>query len=160
MAEPTHVYYLHDNGSLLCHRYIPGCEADYRESDFVRAFWRFGGAKRDQVWSMLVEALAAGANKDRVFDLAGKWGCDNADAHVYAASVGAQLALDGDRWCATRMDFVNLQESPAGFGDTALEAFADLAKTLGYVAQKTWGGAFARCLSVSDPATARGGAPC
>jgi hypothetical protein len=38
----------------------------------------------------------------------------------------AVLKLDGNKWCATRGDYVNLQESPAGFGDTELDAIADL----------------------------------
>lgn len=33
---------------------------------------------------------------------------------------------DGDKICATFDDFVNLQESPAGFGDTEAEAKANL----------------------------------
>lgn len=37
----------------------------------------------------------------------------NADINVF---------LDGDAWCATKDDFVNLQESPAGFGKTPREA--------------------------------------
>lgn len=38
------------------------------------------------------------------------------------------VRLDGNKWCATNPDFINLQESPAGFGDTPEEAIADLAK--------------------------------
>lgn len=34
--------------------------------------------------------------------------------------------LDGSAWCAVLPDFVNLQESPAGFGATPEEARADL----------------------------------
>ena len=33
---------------------------------------------------------------------------------------------DGASWCATLPGFINLQESPAGFGDTPEEAIADL----------------------------------
>lgn len=33
---------------------------------------------------------------------------------------------DGDAWVAHRSDFVDLQESLAGFGDTPLEALVDL----------------------------------
>jgi hypothetical protein len=33
---------------------------------------------------------------------------------------------DGDKRCATRPGFVDLQESPAGFGETDAEALADL----------------------------------
>lgn len=38
---------------------------------------------------------------------------------------------DGDKFCAVDPDFVNLQESPAGFGDTPEEARAALAKARG-----------------------------
>jgi hypothetical protein len=34
--------------------------------------------------------------------------------------------MDGNAWCATRHDFVNLQESPAGFGDTPMIALGEL----------------------------------
>lgn len=36
--------------------------------------------------------------------------------------------MDGNAWCAVHPDFINLQESPAGFGDTREEAIAALAK--------------------------------
>lgn len=37
------------------------------------------------------------------------------------------IKMDGNQWCATWPDFINLQESPAGFGDTPAEAIAELA---------------------------------
>ena len=37
---------------------------------------------------------------------------------------------DGDQICATLPDFINLQESPAGFGNTEMEALTDLIKAL------------------------------
>lgn len=38
------------------------------------------------------------------------------------------LKMDGNQWCATGPGFTNLQESPAGFGDTPEKAIADLQK--------------------------------
>lgn len=35
---------------------------------------------------------------------------------------GFHLLKDGDAWCAVGPEFVNLQRSPAGFGDTPEEA--------------------------------------
>ena len=52
----------------------------------------------------------------------------NEDGQVFAERVKLKLSKDGNQWCATFQDFINLQESQAGFGETALEAFADLAK--------------------------------
>ena len=36
------------------------------------------------------------------------------------------LQMDGDQICATYSDFRNLQESPAGFGDSIKNAVIDL----------------------------------
>ena len=36
--------------------------------------------------------------------------------------------MDGDQWCCVFGDFINLQESPAGFGNTQIEALKDLIK--------------------------------
>ena len=36
--------------------------------------------------------------------------------------------MDGDQWCCVFGDFINLQESPAGFGNTQIEALEDLNK--------------------------------
>lgn len=40
------------------------------------------------------------------------------------------VKLDGDQWCATDAGFVNLQESPAGFGKTPREAVEELRKSV------------------------------
>jgi hypothetical protein len=40
------------------------------------------------------------------------------------------IFMDGDSICATKKDFINLQKSPAGFGDTKAEAIAELEKQL------------------------------
>ena len=37
---------------------------------------------------------------------------------------------DGDKWCATWSDFINLQKSPAGFGDTKEEAIENLTEEM------------------------------
>ncbi len=37
--------------------------------------------------------------------------------------------MDGDQWCAVNRDFINLQESAAGFGDTREQAIAALSAT-------------------------------
>ena len=37
-----------------------------------------------------------------------------------------RLYKDGDKWCATEDDFVDLQISNAGFGDTEVMAVRDL----------------------------------
>jgi hypothetical protein len=40
------------------------------------------------------------------------------------------IFLEGDSWCATLFNFINLQESPAGFGFTQDEALENLNKEL------------------------------
>ena len=40
--------------------------------------------------------------------------------------VGIEVYKDGDKWCAVYENFVNLQESVAGFGDSPLGAIDQL----------------------------------
>lgn len=140
-------YYLHANGELIYKPESGETAADIRESPFARGLWPSDTADREGAWNMLVEALAAGARKERVMELADKWGCDDHDAQHYGGRVKATLTRDGNAWCATRYDFINLQESPAGFGDTCLEALASLCKDLGYRPATMWGDSFKGLLS-------------
>lgn len=55
--------------------------------------------------------------------------------------------MDGNAWCAVAKNFINLQESPAGFGDTALDALASLCKKLGFRGGKMWNATFADLLA-------------
>ena len=135
-------YYLHTNGELIYKRDLDGTVADIRESDFARALWPMDPSNRLGAWNFLVEGLAAGANPKHVKELADKWSCDNEDAAIYASHIAAKVYMDGNAWCATRADFENFQESPAGFGGTALEALAALCKELGYHPAKMWGASF------------------
>lgn len=123
-------YYLHTNGDLIFKRFEPE-----RDSPFVRRVWRVAIDDRGTAWLLLIEALALGANRVRIDELAQKWGVNDNDAPNFVKhatdSSGKKmfrLSKDGDRWCATFHDFVNLQELQVGFGDTCLEAFADLAR--------------------------------
>lgn len=135
-------YYLHTNGSLIYKRELGDTAADIRESDFARAMWPVDDRDRETAWNILVEALALGANKDRIEELAVKWGCTNDDAIHYANRVGCVLGKDEYKYMAGRKDFVDLNESPAGYGKTVLEAMADLCKRLGYTGGKMWNAGF------------------
>ena len=136
-------YYLHTNGDLIYKRDADGgAIADARESSFVRAVWPVYPESRACAWDILVESLAAGADKNRVFEIASKWDATNEDAANYAWALGFNLSMDGNQYCATRSDFVDLQNSPAGFGDTALEAISELVKELGYKPSKMWAASF------------------
>ncbi len=116
-------YYLHTNGDLI----LRSTEPEIEPGGFVVEVWPFFQS-RNCAWVILVEALARGAKKDRVQELAEKWSCNDDDAQIFVNQVGLKVFRDGDKWCATFADFTNLQESQAGFGDTALEALADLAR--------------------------------
>lgn len=141
--------YLHVNGDLIFKPSDNAC--DIRDSDLCRGLWFLDPSNRESAWTLLVESLAAGANRDRVFGLAQKWECDDADADTYAHRVGCIIKMDGNKWCAHRSDFENLQDSEAGFGDTALEAMANLAKQLGYMPNKMWGASFKDLLRTEQP---------
>jgi hypothetical protein len=135
-------YYLHTNGEVIFKREVGDTAADIRESDFARAMWPCDPSNREGAWNICVEALSLGAIKDRVKELSDKWQLTDEDAPIYADRVGAALKRDGNAWCATRKDFTDLQESPAGFGDTALEALAALCKEIGYKGGKMWNATF------------------
>ena len=135
-------YYLHTNNELIYKPDSDGIVADFRESDFVKAFWPFDGS-RESAWQILVEALSLEAKKERIFELAEKWKCTEGDALEFAARLMVTLGEDGNQKTATRFDFTNLAECPCGFGDTNLEALADLCSQLGFLGQKTWGKTFA-----------------
>jgi len=142
-------YYLHQNGSLI-YKNDPDACADIRESDFALALWPLNTAERACCWRILVEALAAGAEPVHVKQLAEHWNCDDEDAGRYASYLGARLFRDGDNWCATRADFVDIMSSPYGFGLTALDAFAALAKALGYKPATLCGLEFSSLVKVKD----------
>ena len=44
-------------------------------------------------------------------------------------NTGVNVIKDGDSWCATNEDFINLMQSDAGFGDSPNSAVADLLKS-------------------------------
>ena len=135
-------YYLHTNGTLIYKRDLDGTAADIRESPFARALWPMEPSDREGAWRILIEGLAAGANPEQIKELAKKWNCDDKDAEILADRWGINWWADGNKWCTTAGNFINLQESPAGFGDNLLEAFAELAKAIGYKPSKMWGNSF------------------
>jgi len=134
----TGYYYLHENGSLI-YKVGTDCVADFRESDFVKAFWPFDPEDRETAWNLLVESLAAGANKDRVMELAEKWGCTNEDATHYADRIKCSVGCLDDRGIVA---IPSNSSRYHGEGSSALEAMARLCSSMGYKPQKTWGHTF------------------
>jgi len=49
---------------------------------------------------------------------------------VAGGSIEYNIKRDGNQWCATTSMFVNLQESPAGFGNSPSRALEELFKAL------------------------------
>lgn len=70
-----HWYYLHTNGDIIHKRTWPGEDA----SDFVRRIWPCDLTNRAHAWTIILGALALGANVSRVRELATRWGCDVRD---------------------------------------------------------------------------------
>src|SRR3990172_4040482 len=133
-------FYLHENGSLI-YKNSPDAIVDIRDSDFCKSAWSWDGTPAN-AWQICVEALAIGVNKERVFELASKWNVNDNDANNYASYLGIVLGIDGDKKMVHRTDFENVQESACGFGDTYLQAMADLCKNLGFVGGKMWNSTF------------------
>ena len=135
-------YYLHTNGDLIYKRELGGTAADIRESSFAVAMWPIDPTDRAGAWCVLVEASALGADQNRIDTLIKQWGCNNKDAIHYAEYLGVRLEMDGNKWCATPPGFINLHDSVAGFGDSCLDALADLCKMLGFKGGKMWNASF------------------
>lgn len=133
-------YYLHENKELI-YKPNPDAITGIRESDLCHSAWTWDGT-RQSAWAILVESLSLGAKKERIDELAKTWGCDDKDAISYAQWLGIELGEDGSSKFARCQDFINLQESPCGFGDIYLEAMSDLAKQLGYVGGTMWNATF------------------
>lgn len=134
-------YYLHQNNDLI-YKPSPDAIADIRDSDFAVCSWPIDVTDRKSAWEILVEASALGANDSRINELAEKWNCNDQDADMFASVVGVEIEQDGNQWCAHRQDFINLQESPAGFGESKLLAMADLARHLGIRGGHMWRSSF------------------
>lgn len=141
-------YYLHQNNDLI---YKPSPEAivDIRDSDFAVCSWPIDPSNRKGAWELLVEAQALGANKNRINDLAEKWNCNDADAEKFAEAVGVAIERDGNSWCAHRIDFIDLQSSPAGFGDSKLDALSALALELGLRGGHMWRSTFSELVNAA-----------
>lgn len=136
------IYYLHKNKELICKPYDGNTVADIRDSDFATSMWFLDTRDRETAWGILVEALSLGANKSRILELAEKWKCSEEDADVYAERLYLVLKMDGNKWCCHHINFRDLQASEAGFGDTKLEAMADLCSGIGYKGGKMWSASF------------------
>jgi hypothetical protein len=104
-----------------------------------------GMSLRDYFAGQIATAAFAGEVRDPLLSAAWCFRC--ADALVAARGNGKpqttsaapaehiRLFLDGNQFCAVHPDFINLQESPAGFGDTPTEAVDALLKNSGRLVQ-------------------------
>ena len=121
--------YLHINGDLI---YKPAIavddDPDYFDSSFVRKFWPITLLDRGDAYTLLLDAQAMGAKQDHIQKLKTKWNITEEDTQVYADRIGFMLSMDGDKWFARCPDFVNVQESPAGFGSTRWDALVELCR--------------------------------
>ena len=130
MSAATGYYYLHQNGDMIWKPDMPGLRADLEESDLVKKFWHLDSSKRGDAWIVCIEALALGARRERVMELAAKWGLTDDDAENFFTAMSGKVGAfrDGGSWCAHFDDFTDIQESQTGFGPTILEALGELAK--------------------------------
>ncbi|MFH1721201.1 MAG: hypothetical protein ABH950_01205 [Candidatus Altiarchaeota archaeon] len=124
-----HYYYLHTNGDLI-HKNAIVVDADpnYFDSDFVKKVWKLDDTDRGTAWVLCIEALALGARRERILELKEKWKLTDENADIFVKKAGLKLFKDGEHFCAAFGDFVDVHESQCGFGATALEALAELAK--------------------------------
>jgi len=65
-------YYLHTNGDLIGKNPVV-VTSDYFDSSFIKKFWRIDTKNREDAWTLVLEALALGANIKRIRELSNKW---------------------------------------------------------------------------------------
>ena len=65
-------------------------------------------------------------HKDYCGNSSGSFACRTLDEWPEWWNTDIKVFLDGSSWCATKGDFINLQESDAGFGETPNDAVTDL----------------------------------
>lgn len=123
-------YYLHIDGNLIYKRNLWGVEQDLKESDFVKKYWPIDLTDRATAYILLVEAGALGAHPKRIKELAIKWNITDEDAKEFLKRTNGELRAfkDGNSWCVVNKDFVDIQESQCGFGDTILDALIEYRK--------------------------------
>lgn len=129
MPKVDGYYYLHTNGDLI---YKPATVMDsdpsYFDSSFVKKVWPITLDERETAYTLLLDAEAMGARIERIHELKTKWNITEKDTQTFADRMGFLLSMDGKQWFARLPDFVNVQESPAGFGDTRWDALVELCK--------------------------------
>lgn len=144
-------FYLHPSYDLIYIADRPGVPAALQECSFAVGFWAFDGSDKDGATEMLIEALAAGANRDRIMELAQQWGHhDPIEMYIYAKSIGVELfflPFDGSvnvpgyggQYGARVLNAMHAKSKNArsvGVGSSPLDALAHLANKLGYAASK------------------------
>lgn len=114
-------YYLHTNGELI-HKGKHFDPSDLEESPFVVKWWIIDLDNRIDAYNMLIAASLFGAKKSRIMDLAEHWSITNDDVPNYLKRVGLEWEMDGAAFCVKPKDFVDVQVSNVGFGDSLFEA--------------------------------------
>ena len=109
-------YYLTEDGQL-----IPTTEEPANDDSAYVCIWPVDSSDRYNAWKIATEALALGADKERIKELAEKWDLTDLDAHTYAQLTGIPLEKDGNVWFAGG-------DEARGEGETALEALAMFVK--------------------------------
>lgn len=126
--------YLHVHGTL----HFKQCYADeLLDSPFVRCYWPCDNS-RQSLWQVAIESLAMGVSRAEVLRVLESNKFEIDDCVNYINFLNARLSKDGNQWCVTRGDFVNLEVSPSGFGDTPMDALADLLKNVGFKGRGMW----------------------
>lgn len=115
---------LHEDGSLS-HAQV---EPVMKGSSFIRV-WPVTGASRVAAWFAIIEAIAIGGNPVRIKEFVAYWSLtdENAQQFVVDSKGWFQLLREGTVWRARFGDPRYPQERHTGYGETALEAFANAA---------------------------------
>lgn len=111
-------YYLEKDGGLhWSHTPLNPCSPN------IRGQWHVDLTNRFSAWHMVIEALALGADLQRINQLQGRWHLTDADAHHYLDT----LARAGSNVNLTTGTIARAKQGEhVGYGPTALHALANL----------------------------------
>ena len=84
----TGYYYLHTNGNLIYKSsFVVESDPEYFSSPFVKKYWKIKFSDRKDAWTLIIEALALGANINKIKELADKWHLDFNDSVEFVSRI-------------------------------------------------------------------------
>jgi hypothetical protein len=134
-------YALYTDNVLLYLKNFPNTEKELINDVGVKGFWPFDPLKRITLWTLLVEAGAAGAPKLKIKEIVLKHQCNDEDGKTYLSKINFEYQeLKGKDFKPWYFVYPKqpIENKPYsyGSGNSILEACINLAQNLGFEPSK------------------------